>query len=778
MIKRLLFLPVLIVLIGAATAKADISVKTIDFLKIHDISINAAGPLLVQMDNERNRLIVANTLSSSLSIINGETHYVTNIPLEGRALQHLKAEAMTFSPKTGDVYLIGAKCIFIVSPENNTAKTIPTDVQFESIAVDEASGNVFITGRESKSLGFYEARSEQLKMLKWLDRREDLINLNQTPPPPIRKVIADNDLRQIIAIDGFTSSLILFDGGSGNIIKSRQLPLTSGGRWHLPGYNEKDHTLFLVTETDKRKVIEAAKIDVLGENDIVIPLPEFTEGVGIIYNPERDEVYIPYDNFPSVHVADFKDGGTLFEIKIPAYGNDASAIDFEKDLLYVSSWAHGEIDVIDLKERTLQKRITGLGIIPHMFAMAFNSNNHLIYFPKGATAVNGTFGAAICALDPATEHIGKIYTGWAPVDLIELKNRKSFLVFNSEDQFAEVHADGSYEIHALPYDYPVQAIHNPDGDVYLSYGPHQSYWPTVYIWDAKNGILTIDAKDFSCYDRRIPRQAHKMALDKDGVLYFTQNNWGKEEQYLGTLIDPVRFYEPGKRLRLVDEVEREITQRILKYDAELNRLYLVRTGEKDEDPSLLQVIDPVEEKVIRKIPVGATAADLVFDDENLYISNFDSRSVSIIGKEDTVASDMATEEKPLKLCRLKDKVYVINHASNSLQAVKEKGKVYKIPYEGLPDNLFAWGDDLIITSHSKKALFIIRFNPEKKSFAVLHEEAYPYGDTRFDSRNVSFYLRGQFGDAIFEITKGKTDQNGRLWVTDFLSGKLFILNKH
>ncbi len=136
----------------------------------------------------------------------------------------------------------------------------------------------------------------------------------------------------------------------------------------------------------------------------------------------------------------------------------------------------------------------------------------------------------------------KIRTGWLPVDLIELKEHGSFLIFNNEDEFAEVKYDGSYEIHKLPFDYAIEVIYNPDGDVYLSYGPHQSYWPTVYIWDAKNGILTINKDDLSFYDRRIPRQAHKMALDKNGVLYFTQNNWGEEEQFLGKLKDPVRVF--------------------------------------------------------------------------------------------------------------------------------------------------------------------------------------------------------------------------------------------
>jgi len=775
MLKKLLFLVLILV---TTHIRADVSVTMVDFLKEAGVTINAAGPLLVQMDNDRNRLIVANTLSSSLSIIDCHTHSVENIPLEGRALQHLKSEAMTFSRKTGDIYLVGAHCLFIVSPRDKKSRTIHTDVQFESIAVDEETGNVFIVGRESKSLGFVKAKSKKLKMLKWLDWSEDLINLNQTPPPPIRKVIADRKLKQVVAVDGFTSTLYLFDGKSGKQIKSRPLQLTSGGRWHLAGYSEEDHCLFVVVETDKRKVIEAAKIDVIGGNDVIVPLPQFTEGVGIIYNSSRDEVYVPYDNHPSVHVVRFEDGEKLDEIRIPAYGNDASAIDMKNDILYIASWAFGEIDVIDLSARKLTKRITGLGIIPHMFTMAFNPNNNLIYFPKGATAVNGTFGSAVSILDPVTEQTKKVYTGWAPIDLIELETRNGFLVFNSEDQFADVRPDGSYEKHRLPYDYPIRAIRSPEGDVYLSYGPHQSYWPTVYIWDAKNGILTIDVEDLSFYDRRIPRQAHKMAMDKDGVLYFTQNNWGKEEQFLGTLEDQVRVFEPNKRLGLGDEVEREITQRMLHYDPEMHRHYLVRIGEKDDDPSLLQVIDLNSREVIQTIPLGLTATDLIFDHKNLYITNFDSRSVSVIDKSDSVIGEIRTEEKPLKLCRCQDKVYVISHTGNSLQEIGEKGKVYRIPHKGMPDNLFTWKDKVVITSHSRDKLFIVQFDPETKDFTLLHEETYPFGDTRLDSGNVSFYVRGQFGDAVFFITSGRTDRDGRLWITDFLSGKLFILDSH
>lgn len=759
----------------AASPAPRISVTTVDFLKDRGLAVNGAGPLLMRLDAFRNRLIVAHTLSSSISVIDCRSRAVDNIALEGRALQHLKAEALTFRKKTGDVYLIGARCFSIAFPDERRSKTIPTGVQFESIAVDEETGNVFIAGRESKELGFYAAKSGTLTMLPWLSTREDLVNLNATPPPPIRKVIPAPELKWIIAVDGYAPAFYLFDGRTGKPVNSRPLKLTAGGRWHLAGYDEKEHNLYLVVETNDRRVVEAAKINVVSGEATVVQLPQFTEGVGIIYNPARDEVYIPYDNHPSVHVVDFRNGGTVTEIKIPAYGNDASAVDEAGNVLYVSSWAQGEVDVVDLVSRKLEKRITDLGIIPHMFTMVFDPERHLLYYPKGATAVNGTFGAAVTALDPVHETRSKIYTGWAPIDLVAFPGRGSFLVFNSEDEFAEVHPDGKYETHRLPYDYPIEAVLNPDGDVYISYGPHQSYWPVVYIWGAKNGIITVRAKDLGFYDRRIPRQAHKMVFDAAGMLYFTQNNWGVEEQFLGTLPDGVRLLEIGQRVALGDTVDREITQRILRYDPAKNWLYLVRVAEKDVNPSILQVIDCSTKKVLRRMTVGRAATDLAFDDAKIYVANFDSKSVSVIDKASFAVKEIATAEEPLKLCRFQTEVFVIDYAAGILQEVGEKGKLYRIPFEGTPDGLFAWRDGLIITCHGAKALNVVRFDPASERFSLVLRAEYPYGDTRFDSRNVSFYVNGQFGDALFSITNAEASADGSLWVTDFLSGKLFIL---
>ena len=303
----------------------------------------------------------------------------------------------------------------------------------------------------------------------------------------------------------------------------------------------------------------------------------------------------------------------------------------------------------------------------------------------------------------------------AGFDLIEVASRDSFLVFNSEDTFAEVKADGGCEMHRLPFDYPIRAVDSPEGDVYLSYGPHQSYWPTVYIWDAKNGVLTIDADDLELYDRRIPRQAHEMVLDRNGVLYFTQNNWGREEQFVGVLEDEVRLFNADQRLRLVDEVEREITQRILRYDEASHLLYLVRVGETDEDSSVLQVIEPDSGRVLHRVEVGKTATDLAFDSEKIYVTNFDSASVSVIKKSDFSISEVEAEEQPLKLCACAGGVYSIDHAGNRLMEVG--GKSWTLPNGGLPDNIFEWNGSLVITSHSSDRLVITSFDPGAENTA-------------------------------------------------------------
>jgi DNA-binding beta-propeller fold protein YncE len=757
-------------------------VKVVNFLSQYGMKVNAAGPLFVKSDTARNRIVLINTNTSSVSLINAKTYAVINIPIANRVPQYLKMEAVTIDNRTGNIYVIGTKSLHIVIPEKQNSVTIPTAEQYEMVAVNENNGDAFLVSRESKDLVMISFKSQQPKRIPWVEKVEQMINLNQTPPPPIRKVFCDTGLQQVIALDGDTATLTIFSTDSGALVSTRKLSVAGGTRWHFAGYDQLNHYLYVVVETRERKVNEAVKIDIARGKDTIIVLPGLTEGVGVIYNPKTEEVYIPYDNHPTVHVVDFKNGGKIEEIKIPTYGNDASILDEKNARLYVSNWGYAEIEVIDLQTRKLLKRIQNVGIIPHMFNMALNTYTGELVIPLGATAVNGSFGASLTILNPETEKMHRIYTGWAPVAIVKTPGKDSYLVFNSEDQAAEITPDGKCSYHTLPVWLINNAIETPTNQIYISYGPHQSYWPAVYIWGAKNGIMSTDynikTNRMSFYDRRIPRMAQQMVVDNSNALYATQNNWGDEKQFLFTLPDEVRVPNLDQtHLELNDIVVRETTQRILKYDKDKNWLYIARVGETDEEPGILQIYDLTSKKIVLKYPLGLTPTDLIFDAKYLYVSDFDSNTITAVSKDDFTVKKFKTGNKPFKLALLNNSAYWINHNDNSLQAAagSDEIKTYQIPNPGKPDALFSTGKDLIITSHSQNALFIHTFSPANGSIKLLYKFQYPYGDTSVDTNNSSFYLRGQFADGIYELNHILQDSQGRLWIIDYLSGSLIIV---
>lgn len=770
-------------------------IKTIDFPGSTGLKINGAGPLLVRTDEKHNRIILVNTNTSSISLINTLSGQVENISTQNRVPQYLKSEALCLDNKTGNIYVIGNKSLHIALPDKKSSVTIPTQEQFEMVAVDENTGNAFLVGRESKNILMISYPSLKTTPIPWQSTSEKMANLNQTPPPPIRKIFCNTSHQQIIAIDGFSAELSLFSTNQGKLLSKRKLNVSGGNRWHTAGFNENTQSLYLVIETTQREVKEAIQIDTShtnSPNDIIVQLPGFREGVGISYNPLRNEIYIPYDNEPSLHVVNFSPP-QIQEIKLPNFGNDASAIDIHNDYLYISSWGYGEIDVIDLKTRHLCQRFPHVGTIPHMFNMAFlpptsTTQKGKLYIPLGATAVNGSFGASLLTLDPATGTTDTIYTGWSPVALTELKHKDAFLVFNSENQAAEVKPDGSFTLHTLPCRWINQAITSPWGNIYVSYGPHQSYWPVVYIWAAKNGILSINPPDMSVYDRRIPRMTQQMTFDKNGALYMLQNNWGEEKQFLAILPDDVRYPNLGdQRLELDDTVTRETSQRLLEYDQEKNWLYIVRTGETDNQPGLLQVLDlnaltkgpQPPRKPLFTYPTGLTPTGLAINRTTIFITNFDDNTMTAITKGDFQVKKYKTGQKPFQLALIEHTPYWINHLENTLQYLdkNDKVKTLAIPFPGQPSGLFSTGQELVITSHTVEALYIISFQPKKlhRGFTLIHRDVYPYGETTVATDNSAFYMRGQFADGIFQLNQFKKDRKGRFWITDYLSGRCFII---
>lgn len=750
-------------------------ITEINFLKTIGTEYNGLGPLMVKADETRNRVILINTNSSSVSILNGENNTVINIPVDGRVPQYLKEESFTINRKNGNVYLIGSKTISIIYPDKKTSSTFFTGSQYEMVTVDEPSGNCFLAGRESRKIAFVNTKTGKIKYIRLFDKTEKMGNLNQTPPPPKRKIIADPGSKKVFVFDGYTSILFTLDIKTGKFLKKRKLKIKEAERFHFAGYNYKNHSLYLVSETIKRKVIQGLKIDCLKKNDIFIDLPGLSEGVGISYNSESDQVYIPYDNHPIVHIVSFSGGMKVVDVKIPSYGNDASSIDKNREILYVASWAYGEIYVIDLAKKILIKRVKNLGILPHMFSIAFNRFNNKLYIPIGATAVNGSFGSSVTVIDTDNWKREKVNTGWGPIDLIELKEDGPFLVFNSEDQFAKVASDGKFSIHKLPYPFPTDSAHSKNGNIYLSYGPHQSYWPTVYIWGAKNGIVEIEKKNLQIFDRRIPRLAQKIVTDKRGGLYGLQNSWGKENIFLTWFKEGIRMFAPQERVYFYKKIQRENVPRVLKYDEEQDYLYFVKTGENDNDPGELLIINSVDNKLVKSIYTGLTPTDLVFNNKNIFICNFDSDTITVIDKKNYSSLTEKAGNKPLKMAIAGNSLYVINHNDNTLQEIGEKPVFYKIPFEGKPDNIKAKEGKLFLSLHNSDKMFLVTFDTKSRNFEKLLEFKYPYGETTFDNSNTAFYLRGQFGDSIYELTKIKFDKKNRLWAADFLSGRLFII---
>ena len=267
-------------------------------------------------------------------------------------------------------------------------------------------GTLFSPDARARRSAFYKPGAKKLALKPWLDHRENLINLNATPPPPIRKVVADaaartGDRRRRLYLDP-----LRFRRAKAKPLRLATDPARAGGRWHLAGYDAARHELFLVTETAERKVIQAAKIDVVGRTTSSCRSPNSPRESASSTTP-RGEKSTSRTTTIRRSTSSTSRSRRGHEIAIPAYGNDASAVDAANGLLYIGSWAHGEVDVIDLETRTLENasRISESSRTCSRWRSIRKTNT--VYFPKGGSAVNGTFGAAVTALDPVTEKTEK-----------------------------------------------------------------------------------------------------------------------------------------------------------------------------------------------------------------------------------------------------------------------------------------------------------------------------------------------------------------------------------
>ncbi|MHC4946050.1 MAG: YncE family protein [Planctomycetota bacterium] len=789
-------------------------VITVDFLADMDLEANALAPQVVAVDFGRNRVFVACTNSSSVAVIEGGNYlYPTegklgigtlppgenfNVPVGSRMPRRLRDAGMKIMLWSGELLLLGDKQLIVVDPVKRTSRVIPLPGDYEAMAVYGASTFkwAMLVGRTRPDLAFVDILTEEVTLVPCMEPAPPLPFMAASAPPPIRFPFYDPFKSRIHVLDGIAAELITIDSKTLKVISIRKLPVDPVPRWHVAGgfYPQNDY-IYMVLENERREAVCALAIDTVNGKDIKVDLPEkHTEPAGVNGDPIRGEVYIPYDNMKVIHVVTFGEEPRVEEIAVPDVGIDATAYDHTSRIMYAAGWKQAALYELDMKEKKRTLTVPFFPVFPHMNNMALNFFTRKLYVPSGSTAVNGTFGAAIHAFDTRRLDFSEIQTGWGPVSLVQKPGSDSFFVFGVEREFAEVAPDGSYVMHELPHPYPRQAILDPDGEsVWVAYGPHSSWWPNYYINGTRTGIFKIDAQGKVILNRTTPKLVQGMLFDKKGYLWALQNTWGKQEPFLIAYSDVIGTADEGRKawpkgwfdVRLPPKVDNECLLRLLALDVNSGLIYAGRAGNLSKDNGRVYAIEATTRTIKAEYEVSRTPTGMcVLPDRSIvYVANFDDDSISAIHARQGRVESIPVGKKPLAVAAHPggDEIFVINHLAESLtrlDARTGRKKEIALPGGALPNNLLVDPESgkVYITAHGPDEARIYRFDPDDGTVATLLIAAHPYGEVSFDQANAAFGLRGQWGDGIFRITDMALDGKGRLWVSDYLGGRLWIVD--
>ncbi len=752
-----------------------IEIKEFDLLKEKKFTVNAAGPLLLCSDDKNENIYIINSISSSITVFNSKSKIIKNIPTGSRTPPFLKNDSFCLNSAANKFIFTTYKSLNVLNITNLFVKNFPCSFQPESVAYSQKEETIFAASSETKKIVAVNLKKESVKEIPLFSRQEEIKNLNMTPPPPIRKIIVDDTLQKVFFFDGMENDLIVMNLNNLKIIQRLKLDLPLVKRWHKTGYDSKKHQAYFVLETDSRKVILAFRINLESFSIDKIELKGLAEGVGYAFNCQKQEVYISYDNDPYIEVVSFNKPEKKTElIAVAAYGNDALVLDGENNLLYCASWAFGEIDIVDLTSKTMVKRVKNAGILPHMFSMIFHKPDRSVYYLKGATAVNGSFGAALLKFDPQTDQITKIKYGWPLADFIKTEN--AIIAFNSEDEMAEISTNDSKIIFSnLPVEYPHKAILSPFSErIYLSFGAHQSFWPAVYIWAARNGILTLKP-DKTFEERRLARLAPDFCLLDNDRLIALQNNWGEENQFLALF--PDCYQEPNlgtNHHQLSEKMINETRQRILLYDKFSQWLLVLKTGETDYEQGTLSIVNAGDLKELKNIRTSRSPIDIAVSRNKIYIASIAENKVDIIEKINFTKNEVLTAREPVKIAiGANDELLILNQGANCLEVISQnKKETFKLPCSGFPDNMeLISPETLIITSYQKNRADIIRFNLKTKKFSLLYNYEFNFGQTALNNHLNSFFIFLQFADNRLRLSQIKNFNNDIL-ISDYLSSKI------
>jgi len=756
-------------------------VVTVDLRARLALEANALGPQVVCADGIRNRVFALCVNSSAVAVVDGETDRVFTIPVGVRMPRRLRDQGAAISAGTGRLFVCAEKMLLIVDADLGSARSVPLPGDFEAIALDDESGRAYLAGRTSGELAIVDLATGTVRASAYTDGTPPLGFTAASAPPPIRLPFVDRSQGCVYVVDGVDSKLFTIDAASGALLAARTLPVGKFPRWHGAGFCERTGRIFVALENEKRAAVHALAIDARGKDDEKIDIPEgHTEPAGVNGDPARGEVYIPYDNRKLIHVARFGEQNALSTIELPSMGVDATAYDPETRTLYAAGWMQAALYVIDMAEGKRTLTVPFAPVYPHMNSIAFNSANGRLYIPSGSTAVNGTFGAALGVFDPRTLAFSKIITGWAPVSLAPRPGGEGFFVFGAEREFAAIDREGRVAMRALPHPYAHQALIEPDGKhVLVAYGPHSSMWPTFYIGGTRNGIALIDGEGRVIEDRMTLRLAQAMAFDQGERLWFLQNTWGREEPFV--------VCHPGGdqhwfRLPLEPKVDNECLSRLLAKDEGTGLLFAVRTGNVRGDPGLVHVIDPGTRAVKAALETGRAPTGIAFlpGRSRAFVTNFDDDTVTVIDTACLETTTLPVGDGPLALAAHgeTDSIYVVNHLDATLTVIRDGSTgTVPLPAGAMPNNILVDepGSRAFITAHNAEEARVYLYDPAKATVRTIHTAPHPYGAVSFDEASAAFGGRAQWGDCLFRITHMALGRDGRLWIADYLSGRVWIV---
>jgi len=765
------------------------TVITVDLLDRLGLDANALGPQVVRADSDRNRVFALCANSSAVGVIEGDSDRVFTIPIGVRMPRRLREPGTAISAATGRLFVCAHEALVIVDADRRSAVRIALPGDFEAIAVDDLSRRAYLVGRTSRDLVIVDTVSHTLTATAYTNAAPPLEFTAASAPPPIRVPFVDAVEKRVHVVDGISSTLFTMDATGGGLIAARALPIGIFPRWHMGGFCPETDRIFVALENEKRAAVHALAIDARRSKDTIIDIPEaHTEPAGVSCDAARGELYIPYDNKTLIHAALFGDETEpvagdkpeLVAIDLPSMGVDATAYDPETRTLYAAGWMQAALYVVDMAARKRTMTIPFAPVYPHMNSIALNRANGRLYIPSGSTAVNGTFGAALTVFDPRTLAFSRVLTGWAPVSVAPRPGAEGFFVFGAEAEFAAVDCDGVVAMHALPHPYAHQALTDPHGEkVFVAYGPHSSMWPTFYIGGTRNGIGLIDGDGRVTEDRMTLRLAQAMAFDLSGRLWFLQNTWGKEEPFL---VCHSKNDEAWSRVALEPKVDNECLSRLLAVDGATGLLYAVRTGNESGDPGLVHVIDPETRTVTAAIETGRAPTAIAFlrDPSRVFVANFDDDTVTAIDAATFETVTLPVGDGPLALAAHPDgeSILVVNHLDATLSVIApDSTEIVALPAGALPNNILVdeRGGRAFVTAHCADEARLYRFDPADGTVEIIHTSAHPYGAVSFDQANSAFGERAQWGDCVFAITQMALDKAGRLWIADFLSGQVWIV---